>query len=270
VHAEFFESIDAIADAKAEILESSAPGTVVVANAGDPRVMSRVGSFGGRVVTFGVEVPADVSARDVRDRGLSGVEALIATPYGTRFITSPLPGRANLANLLAGIAVAGELGVGMDDIVAAAGALRPAAHRGEVIRLANGVTVVDDSYNSNPAAVRAALDVIRAEDAARRVAVLGEMLELGDRSIELHRRTGETAAATVNLLITVGGRPAAEMAAAAVRGGMPEAAVRHAATSAEAAEWAARLVRPGDLVLVKGSRGVKTELVVERLRAERG
>jgi len=270
VHAEFFDSIEAIADAKAEILEGATPESVVVANAGDPRVMARVHRFAGRVITFGVETPADVAAWQVRDHGLSGVEAVIRTPGGVRAVRSPLPGRANLANLLAGIAVAVEMNVPIDDIAAKAGTLRPATNRGEVVRLPEGITILDDSYNSNPAALRAALDVIRAEAAGRRVAVLGEMLELGERSLDLHRESGDAAAGVVDVLITVGGPAAEEMAAAAIAGGLPASAVRHVATSAEAAEWAARLVRPGDLVLVKGSRGVRTEVVVERLKAELG
>jgi len=147
--------------------------------------------------------------------------------------------------------------------------LKAAPHRGEVVRLARGVTVVDDSYNANPTATRRALDVIGgASGARRRVAVLGEMLELGDRAVGLHEEVGRAARrAGVDLLITVGGAAAAALAEAAVAAGMPRAQVRHFATSDEAAGAAATLVKDGDLVLVKGSRGVNTDRVVERLKA---
>jgi UDP-N-acetylmuramoyl-tripeptide--D-alanyl-D-alanine ligase len=127
---------------------------------------------------------------------------------------------------------------------------------------------VDDSYNSNPRALIRALEVIAAEPAERRVAVLGEMLELGERSVQLHEECGRAAAAAgLSALITVGGMPAGAMAAAAVASGMPAGAVRHLSNSPEAAKEAAAIVRAGDLVLVKGSRGVRTDLVVDGLKA---
>jgi UDP-N-acetylmuramoyl-tripeptide--D-alanyl-D-alanine ligase len=139
------------------------------------------------------------------------------------------------------------------------------------VRLASGVTVVDDSYNANPTATRRALDVLASGQGSRRIAVIGEMLELGERSAELHEGVGRAAAkARVDVLLAVGGAPAKALADAAVAAGMPAASVRYFATSDEAADAAVALVKTGDLVLVKGSRGVKTDRVVERLRAERG
>ena len=159
----------------------------------------------------------------------------------------------------------------LDSVAARAAQLRPAAHRGEIVRLASGVTVIDDSYNANPDATRRALDVLAAGAATRRIAVIGEMLELGGRSAELHEGVGRAAAkAGIALLLAVGGAPARALADAAVAAGMPAASVRVFATSDEAADAAVALVTRGDLVLVKGSRGVKTDRVVDRLKAERG
>jgi UDP-N-acetylmuramoyl-tripeptide--D-alanyl-D-alanine ligase len=186
-------------------------------------------------------------------------------------LTTPLVGRANLANILAATAVAIEFDVPLDVIAQKAAGLRPASHRGEVVQLRGDVTVIDDSYNANPTATRRALDVLAGSaGASRRVAVLGEMLELGDHSVALHEDVGRAAAgARVDLLMTVGGAPAVAMAAAAVAAGVPADRVRHFATSDEAADAAVALVRAGDLVLVKGSRGVRTDRVVDRLKAER-
>ena len=135
------------------------------------------------------------------------------------------------------------------------------------MRLPGGVTVVDDAYNSNPSALQGALAVVAGERrCVRRIAVLGEMLELGEQSVALHDACGRAAAASgLSLLLTVGGAPARAMGRAAVAAGMPGTAVRHAASSEEAADMAGAEVRAGDLVLVKGSRGVATERVVERL-----
>jgi UDP-N-acetylmuramoyl-tripeptide--D-alanyl-D-alanine ligase len=270
-HVGFFASVDAIADAKAEILEGATAETLLVANADDPRIAARIGAFAGRVVTFGIDAESDVRARRVVDRGIDGTSAQVTTPRGAVEMTTPLIGRGNLANVLAATAVAIEFGVPLSAIAERAAALAPASHRGEVVRLPSGVTLIDDSYNANPTATRRALDVLAASKAARRVAVLGEMLELGDHSIALHEGVGRAAAeAGVDLLLAVGGTPAAAMADAAMQAGMVRDRVRHFATSDDAAAAAASLVEAGDLVLVKGSRGIRTDRVVDRLKAERG
>jgi len=270
-HLGFFASVDAIADAKAEILERANASTLLVANADDPRISARIGAFRGRVVTFGIDADADVRARDVVDRGIEGTSARVSARSGVVDISTPLVGKVNLANILAATAVAEEFGVPLAEISAKASRLRPAAHRGEIVRLASGITVVDDSYNANPTATRKALEVLASGSASRRVAIIGEMLELGERSSELHAGVGRAAAkAGVDLLLAVGGAPAEAMADAAIQSGMAAASVRYFATSDEAAAAVVALVKAGDLVLVKGSRGVKTDLVVERLKAERG
>jgi UDP-N-acetylmuramoyl-tripeptide--D-alanyl-D-alanine ligase len=131
-------------------------------------------------------------------------------------------------------------------------------------------TTADDSYNSSPAALKKSLETVAASTgSARKVAILGEMLELGAHADRLHAESGRAAAAAaLDLLITVGGAPAGRLADAARAAGMAASAVVHVATSAEAADLAHQKIRPGDLVLVKGSRGVRTDLVVDRLKVE--
>jgi UDP-N-acetylmuramoyl-tripeptide--D-alanyl-D-alanine ligase len=269
-HLGFFASADAIADAKGEILEEASPDNILVANANDGRVMSRARRFAGRVLTFGIDTDADVSATNVEHRGLDGVSAHIRTPKGDAEISTSLLGLANLSNVLAATAVAVELDVPVSEIVARAARLRPATHRGELLRLPGGITLIDDSYNSSPAALRQALETVAmASGCARRVAVLGEMLELGDHAARLHAEAGRAAAdATLDLLIAVGGDAARTLADAAVDQGMPSSKVKHVPTKEDAAALALERIRPGDLVLVKGSRGIGTDLVVDRLKAE--
>ncbi|HYM23853.1 MAG TPA: UDP-N-acetylmuramoyl-tripeptide--D-alanyl-D-alanine ligase [Vicinamibacterales bacterium] len=269
-HLGFFESEDAIADAKAEILERARPETLLVANADDDRIAARTGRFAGRLRTFGMERAADVRATAIRDRGIEGMSARVETPKGCVDVETPLVGRANVANILAATAVAIDFDVPLPAIAERAAALKPAPHRGEVVKLATGVTVIDDSYNANPTATKRAIEVLAATPAARRIAVLGEMLELGARAVALHEEVGRAAArANVDALMTVGGLPAAALADASIRAGLSRASVQYFATSEEAADAAASLVRSGDLVLVKGSRGVSTDLVVDRLKATR-
>ena len=269
-HLGFFTSPEAIADAKSEILEAADASHVLVANANDRRVLERAAKFPGKVVTFGVDVDADVRATAVELRGLDGITAEVTTPGGTGQLQTPLLGLGNLANVLAGIAVGLHFGVPLDEMLGRAKRLSPAHHRGEVLRLPGGVTLIDDSYNSSPAALARSLETVAsATGSARKVAVLGEMLELGAFAESLHQRSGERAArAGLDLLITVGGAAAAAMANAAIASGMPDRCVWHTATKLEAADVALRNVRAGDLVLVKGSRGIGTDLVVARLKEE--
>jgi UDP-N-acetylmuramoyl-tripeptide--D-alanyl-D-alanine ligase len=272
-HVGFFRSVDAIADAKAEIFEGAGPAAVLVANADDDRITQRIPMFAGKVVTFGIERDADIRAMAVHSRGVNGVEAIVATPSGAFDLSTPLVGRGNLANVLAATAVAIEFGVSTPEIAERAYRLSPAARRGEVRRLKNDVTVIDDSYNASPSAMKRALEVLKEDptDRSRRVAVLGEMLELGEKAVALHQDVGRAARdADIDLLIAVGGEAAHALADAAVAAGMPRSTVMCAGTSDEAAELMSSLVRPGDLILVKGSRGVRMELVVDRLKAELG
>jgi UDP-N-acetylmuramoyl-tripeptide--D-alanyl-D-alanine ligase len=265
-HVGFFGSEDAIADAKAEILEGATSATVLVVNADDDRIAARTSAFAGRVVTFGIDRPADVRAEAVVDRGINGMTARVQTPGGAVDLATPLLGRGNLSNVLAAIAVGVEWNVPLAAMADRTSRLKPAPHRGEVVRLAQGVVVIDDSYNASPAATRRALDVLR-EAAGRRVAVLGEMLELGDQSMALHEDLGRAAAAAhLDLLIAVGGEPSGALVDAAVAAGLPLARTRYLATTGEAADAAAALIQPGDLVLVKGSHGIRTDKVVDRLK----
>jgi len=266
-HFGFFESADAIADAKAEILELAEPHDVLVCNADDPRVMARASQFVGRIVSFGEVEGASVRAAGIEDLGLGGMRAQVVTPVGERLIETPLLGRGNLANVLAATAVGVEFGIPLDVIAARAARLRPSDRRGAVHRLRGGVMLVDDSYNSSPAALKRALDVIANEPrAVRKVAVLGEMLELGAFSAELHRNAGRAAAAAgLHALFVVGGVPARELGDAAIAAGMAPAAVTYFDQSAAAASAIAAAVRSGDVVLVKGSRGTRTDIIADRI-----
>jgi UDP-N-acetylmuramoyl-tripeptide--D-alanyl-D-alanine ligase len=272
VHAEFFASIEGIADAKAEILEGATAATVVVANAGDPRVMARVRTSPARVVTFGLDVDADVRARDIRDLGVAGTRAVVTASGAEAEFAVPLVGRGHLANAVAAAAVATEFGVPLGDIAARIRQAAPASRRGEVRALRDGVTLIDDSYNSNPRALERMLQALAATAApGRRFAVLGEMLELGTASAALHRACGRAAAAAgLAGLIAVGGSHAASLAAGAVEGGMPASSVEVTPTSQAAADRILEWLAAGDVVLVKGSRGIRTDIVADRILAAWG
>ena len=272
VHAASFASIEGIADAKAEILEGAGAGDQLVVNAADPLAMARIGRFPGRVTTFAVGAPADVRATDVEDRGVDGMRAAVRTPAGSTTLATPLIGAGQVANVLAAIAVALRFRIPLEEMVRVASAFTAPPGRGEVVRLAGGVTLVDDSYNSSPAALERALRSLgRDRGHRRRIAVLGEMLELGARAPALHRACGRLAVeAGFDVLVVVGGPDASGLAEGAGAAGLGADDVLTCAGSEEAAELVANLVRPGDLVLVKGSRGVRVDRVADRLKAEWG
>jgi UDP-N-acetylmuramoyl-tripeptide--D-alanyl-D-alanine ligase len=271
-HIGFFGSTDAIADAKAEILERATPDDVLVCNADDRRVMARAGAFAGKIVTFGTSTSATVSAREIEDLGINGMRARLFTPVGERILNTPLLGRGNLDNVLASIAVALEMDISLDALVSATSHLQPGDRRGAVRRLRGGVVLIDDSYNSSPAALRRTLDVVGHEEhVIRKVAVLGEMLELGEQTIELHEQSGRYAAAAgLHLLVAVGGEGARHLADAAVAAGMAPSSVTYFERSDLAAAEVAAVIKAGDLVLVKGSRGTRTDVVADRIAAEFG
>jgi UDP-N-acetylmuramoyl-tripeptide--D-alanyl-D-alanine ligase len=228
-----------------------------VLNADDPRVARFDQVHRGRSVTYGFSEDAAVRAQEVE-----------LSPEGVRFrlaggwIESPMRGKHNVLNLLAGIAVAGLYGLEPRDLQQAVKRLQPAAMRGRRF-LHRGVAVLDDCYNSNPEAARRMLEVLAAETARRRIAVLGEMLELGSLSEHLHRELGRHALACgTDLLIGVRGAAAA-MVDEAVREGMPSGSARFFENAAEAGEFARGESAEGDAILFKGSRGTRVETALE-------
>jgi UDP-N-acetylmuramoyl-tripeptide--D-alanyl-D-alanine ligase len=269
-HIGYFASQSAIADAKAEILEGASTSDVLVCNADDPLVMARVPGFPGRMVPFGAAGGALVRADEIDDLGLDGSRFRLVTPRGTVRVRLPLVGRGNLSNVLAAASVAHVFEIPLAEVAEACERLQPSPHRGAVLRLSGGLRVVDDSYNSSPSALARALETIGREPAAtRKAAVLGEMLELGAHSERLHQASGRAAAAAgLHRLIAVGGPSAGALADAAIAAGMQPDTVTWSASSDEAADLILSWLTAGDVLLVKGSRAVQTDLVVDRITRE--
>jgi UDP-N-acetylmuramoyl-tripeptide--D-alanyl-D-alanine ligase len=267
-HLERTGSIERIARAKAELPASLPADGLAVLNADDPRVASMRSVTRAAVRTFGLGAGSDVRAAEVVGRGLAGTEFLLVTPWGSRRVVSANPGRHLVPHALAAAAVAERYGIPLDEVAAALAAGSGAPHRMALVESSSGATVVDDTYNASPVSVGAALDFVSETplpDGRRRLAVLGDMLELGPDEERLHRQVGTQAAAIVDRLLTVGprGRWIAEAARSAGLG--------HVAT-ADDVEEAAMLVdrelapAAGDLLLVKGSRGMELDRLVEMLR----
>ncbi|HLK68205.1 MAG TPA: UDP-N-acetylmuramoyl-tripeptide--D-alanyl-D-alanine ligase [Bryobacteraceae bacterium] len=257
-HVEFFDSIEGVAAAKRELIEGLPPGGVAVLNADDARVLRFREIHPGRSVTFGFSDDADVRA-----------EAVDSSDTGTRFralgvdFETGLTGRHAVMNLLAAIAVAQVFEISPERLREPVRTFTIGKMRGERLEH-HGVVVWNDCYNSNPEAAQAMIDVLRKTPASRRIAVLGEMLELGHASEELHRRLGRYAAQNgVDALIGVHGC-ARVMVEEAIAAGLPEESARFYDAPAEAGEVVREWARPGDAILFKGSRGVRVEKALEK------
>jgi UDP-N-acetylmuramoyl-tripeptide--D-alanyl-D-alanine ligase len=266
-HLEYFDSVDEIALAKRELVESLGPDGVAVLNASDERVRRFAEIHDGRSVTFAVEQDADFQAVEIESAGSEGVRFRLRwkTPGGEKEtgFTSPLPGRHNVSNVAAAVAVAAVFDIQPPELVERVAGLKAFRMRGEFVEV-RGVKILNDCYNANPAAVAAMLDVLRQTPAQRRIAVLGEMRELGESSPALHRAAGEAAARTADVVVGVHGN--AKEIVAAARGAGLSAAAAHFFDDADAAgEFLSDYLKAGDAVLFKASRAVGLERAVEKV-----
>ena len=260
VHFARTPSVDAIASGKAELIEALPADGLALLNADDPRVRALAARTPARVALFGEAEDAAVRATEVEDLGLAGTRFTVTADGRTAEAQFPLPGRHLLPSALAAIGAAVALGVPLEEASIAVATLDRPAHRMSVRRGAE-ITVIDDSYNASPAAVHAALAVLRAV-AGRRIAVLGDMRELGSLSIGAHEAVGADAARSADALVAVG-ELAGTIAASAQRHGL--GAVYRAADAGEALVRCRQLVRAGDTVLVKGSRALGLDRVADAL-----
>jgi UDP-N-acetylmuramoyl-tripeptide--D-alanyl-D-alanine ligase len=269
-HLEFFASVEEIALAKQELIEGlNGRDSVAVLNADDPLVATFAPHAPGRVLTYGVDNVADYRADAIEDRGALG-SAFVVVGNGRRTrLELSLPGRHVISNALAALAAASVWGIGEAEAQSIFRTLHAPAMRGELLRFSNGAALINDSYNSSPAALHAMIKVLAATpNYRRRILAAGEMRELGATSPQLHREAGKFAAETgkIDWVIGVEG-DGAQIVEGAVTAGVPRAQTRVFASSEEAAKFLADFVAPGDLLLVKGSRGVKMERIVESLLA---
>jgi UDP-N-acetylmuramoyl-tripeptide--D-alanyl-D-alanine ligase len=267
VHLARIGSLRAIEAAKAELVEAlpaADAGGVAVLNADDPIVRRMADRTSARVVMYGFADDADVAAVDVASIGFDGMRFTLRAAGERMAVAIPGLGRLAAHNALAAAAVGRAAGFSLVEIAAGLAAGWQAPHRGEVVR-AGGVTIVDDAYNASPGSVSAALDAL-AGLPGRRVAVLGEMLELGSATVAGHRDVGTAAADVVDLLVVVGHGARVIGEAAREAGLAPERVVVVDERGAALDFLTARL-RPGDVVLVKASRGAALDRLVADLAA---
>lgn len=265
VHLERLGSIDRIQQAKQELVEELPSDGVAVLNADDPRVAPMAQATPARVVRYGVAEHADVRAERIVSQGLHGVEFDLLHGSARRHVHLPLLGAHSVYAALAGVAVALEEGLSMTEAAQALEQLAPTL-RMLVVDGVNGSRLLDDSYNASPESVVAALNLLRELPGRRKIAVLGDMLELGSAEQPGHERVGRHAAAVVDELLVYGPR-SRTTAEAALRAGLPPERVHAAATHTEIVDCLRRRLGPDDDVLVKGSLAMGMYEVVRGIRA---
>jgi UDP-N-acetylmuramoyl-tripeptide--D-alanyl-D-alanine ligase len=269
-HLEFFSSIEEIALAERELIENLAwPGATAVLNADDERVARFSDVARGNVIWFGTNARAQFRAEGIEERGVEGSVFEFVSPSGRAKLQLPLIGRHNVMNALAALAAASVWGIGAAEAKSVFPTLVPADKRGEVVRFENGLTVINDSYNSSPTALNALAELLAATPGyRRRILAAGEMLELGTSSPELHRECGKFAGSLAGIDWMVGVRgDAAELIRAAIDVGHAPDRAKFFENSDDAAKFLAEFVAAGDLLLLKGSRGVKMEKVLDAIDA---
>jgi UDP-N-acetylmuramoyl-tripeptide--D-alanyl-D-alanine ligase len=268
-HTEFLGSLDDVAVEKGALVAAVPVEGAVVLNIDDPRVAGMAARSRARVLTVSAGGgPADLRAADVAETPAGMLVVTLEARGGRHAAQLAFAGRHNVVNALCAAGVGLALGLPLADIAAGLETARPA--KGRVVwREAGGVRLLDDTYNANPASVLAALDTLRAAQGPRRlIVVLGDMLELGDVSVAAHRQVGETvAAAGVAEFVGVGRYAQAAVEAARARG-LVEA--HHTTTFEDTVALLLKRLAPGDALLVKGSRGMRMERVVDALLARLG
>ncbi len=263
-HLETLHGLDGVARAKGELFANLSGGTAII-NLDDPRVARLPVANGVRKVGFGLGADAEVRAEKIEVMSDSLCLELVYAGKRQQ-ICLKVPGRHNVHNVLAASAAALVLDVPLEKIAAGLNGFVPSPGRMNLFPLPCGGLLLDDSYNANPLSVAVALDALQAQKGSgRRVAVLGDMLELGKDAKKMHRDIGAKAAKVVDLLIAVGSY-ASEMTAGAAAEGMPDVQLVEVADAAAAIKYLQAGQRPGDRILIKGSRGVKLDLVADALR----
>ncbi len=270
VHLEGMGSVERIKEEKGELFRRMKQDGTILINQDDPRVIELAGGFRGQKITFGIDHPADVMAKEIEFKGMKGTSFTLVTEGMTLEITLPYLGWHFVPNALAAVSAASLFGIDLEKVKKALEHLPPSPMRMEVLQLKGGVNLINDAYNANPRSMELALEVLsRMKGEGRGFAVLGDMLELGDDSVEAHQRIGKRAGElSVDYLLALG-EFAAVLIESAIRHGMDSEKVRIAESHAEAISFLRKMIREGDWILVKGSRRMGMEKIADGLIGRR-
>jgi len=264
-HLEGLGSLDGIMEAKGELMETISVDGTLIFNADDPLVMRLAKRAQCQTVLFGQAPGADIRASSLKPDS-HGISFRLHLPHGERRIQLPIPGLFNVSNALAAAAVGTCLNIDLDDIQAALQSFTPVTGRLTILELPGDVHLIDDTYNANPASVKAAISTLKDISGDQRcLAVLGDMLELGEAAPDLHAEVGCKAGKSDLNKLFVSGQYAAAVRQGALECGLDPENI-YCGSKEEIIEQLAKIVAPGDWILVKGSRGMRMETVVHALK----
>lgn len=267
-HLEGLANLEGVTRAKCEMIEEMPPNGLTILNGDDDRLMKAAGQWDTRKLTFGYKTENDVRATEIQELGKGGVRFTLIYGHDACSARIRIPGRHNVANALAAAAVGFGMGEDSETIVEGLAAFQGIAGRFMIRAFPGDITLVDDTYNSNPSSLKAALDAIQSlvGEEERLIVCLGDMLELGEATVRSHKEAGRWVAETgASLFFTLGAHNA-EMKAGAVEGGMPEQSVITVSDHNDMIHGIADAAEGGAIVLVKGSRRMQLDRVVEGLR----
>lgn len=271
VHLEGCGSIEGVAHAKGELFHALRDTGVAVANADDARVMAQAKLSRRRLLSFGAAYNADVRVHEAHHGG-AGLQVTLEFAGAKRDVELKLIGLHNAGNAAAAAAAGLALGIEPDAILRGLANATTPGRRMRPVRLQNGALLIDDCYNANPSSTKAALLTLTqlVQGKGRAIAVLGDMLELGHTELDLHRDVGRFAATAGPAFLVCFGKRARSLGEGAVEAGLARESVEFTEDPAEAVHLVAPRLRPDDVVLVKGSRGMKMERISDALSAGGG
>ena len=270
VHLEGMGSLERIKEEKGELFRRMRKDGTILVNQDDPRVIEQASEFSGQKITFGIEHPADVMAKEIRLRGAEGTSFTLVMEGEVTEIALPLLGRHFVPNALSAIAVASLFGIDLEKAKKALEHFRPSPMRMETVRLKDGVMLINDTYNANPKSMELALEILsEMKGKGKAIAVLGDMLEMGDYSVEVHQRLGEKIGElSIDFLLALG-EEAPVVIESAIRHGLDPKKAAIVEGHLEAVSILRQKIRSGDWILVKGSRRMGMEKIVEGLMERR-
>lgn len=266
-HLELLDNIENVAKAKGELFENMTSNGTVVVNLEDPWVVKLAKKYKGKLITFGMQNSANVRFGRLESKGLESIDMTIYVESKEYKIHLKVPGAHNVMNAMAAIAVSLSVGVSVDDAIKGVENFEPMSMRMERVQLAKGIQLINDCYNANPLSMREALRTVSgAKRAGRLVAIVGDMLELGKNTKRCHHEVGVIAAKyKVDKLFAFGDH-AADIATGAAESGLNSGKVGTYRDMEELKKDVLGYVKTGDIILVKGSRGMKMERVVDHLK----
>lgn len=270
VHLEGMGSLERIKNEKGELFRRMRKNGTILVNQDDPRVIELASEFSGQRITFGIEHPADVMAKEIRLKGSGGTTFTLIMAGEATEIILPLLGRYFVPNALSAVAVASLFGIEFERVKRALEHFQPSPMRMEIVRAEGGVTLINDAYNANPKSMESALEILcEMRGKGRAIAVLGDMLELGDFSVEAHQRVGEKVGElSIDFLLALG-EEAPVVVESAIRHGLDPEKAKVLESHSEAVSMLRKVVREGDWILIKGSRRMAMEKVAEGLMERR-